>query len=51
MKLSKGWLATIIIVAVILIDQIVKIWVKTNFFYGEEYVITDWLRLYSIENN
>ena len=51
MKLSKGWLATIIIVAVTLIDQIVKIWVKTNFFYGEEYVITDWFRLYFIENN
>lgn len=51
MKLSKGWLATIIIVAVILIDQIMKIWVKTNFFYGEEYTITDWFRLYFIENN
>ncbi len=51
MKLSRGWLATIIIVAVILIDQIVKIWVKTSFYYGEELVITDWFRLYFIENN
>lgn len=51
MKLSKGWLATITIVAVILIDQILKIWVKTNFYYGEEYVITDWFRLLFIENN
>lgn len=51
MKLSKGWLAAIIIAAVILIDQVLKIWVKTHFFYGEEYVITDWFRLLFIENN
>ena len=35
----------------ILLDQFTKIWVKTHFFYGEEYVITDWFRLYFIENN
>ena len=34
-----------------MIDQLLKIWVKTNFFYGEEFVITDWFRLYFIENN
>ena len=28
MKLSKGWLATIIIIGVLLIDQIFKIWIK-----------------------
>ena len=43
-SISKGWLATAIIVVVILADQILKIWVKTNFYYGEEYVITDWFR-------
>ena len=51
MKITKGWLATIIIVCVILLDQFTKIWVKTHFFYGEDYVITDWFRLYFIENN
>lgn len=51
MKLTKGYLATIVIIAVILIDQIVKIWVKTSFFYGEEMQITEWFRLYFIENN
>lgn len=51
MKITKGQLAAIIIVCVVLIDQLLKIWVKTNFFYGEEYVITDWFRLYFIENN
>lgn len=34
-----------------MLDQFTKIWVKTHFFYGEEYVITDWFRLYFIENN
>lgn len=51
MRITKGWLATIIIVCVILLDQLLKIWVKTNFFYGEEYVIADWFRLFFIENN
>lgn len=51
MKNSKGLLALIIVVAVIVIDQILKIWVKTNFYLGEEYLITDWFRLLFIENN
>ena len=40
-----------IIVAVVVIDQIIKIWVKTHFFYREEFMITDWFRLVFIENN
>lgn len=51
MKKSKGLLACCIIVMVVLIDQILKIWVKTHFYLGEEYVITDWFRLLFIENN
>jgi signal peptidase II len=51
MKVSKGWLAVIVIVAVIVIDQVMKIWVKTHFFYNEEYAITDWFRIHFIENN
>lgn len=51
MKLSKGWLATIIIIGVLLIDQIFKIWIKTHFYLGEEYKIADWFYLYFIENN
>lgn len=50
-RLSHAWIATVIIVAVIIIDQCVKIWVKTNFFYGEELQITSWFRLLFIENN
>ncbi len=51
MKLTKGWLAAIVIAAVVILDQLLKIWVKTHFFYGEELYITDWFRLYFIENN
>lgn len=51
MKKSKGLLALTIILAVIVIDQILKIWVKTHFYLGEEYLITDWFRLLFIENN
>ena len=51
MKRSNGKLAALIIVLVIVIDQAVKIWVKTHFFYGEEVAITSWFRLLFIENN
>ena len=51
MKLSNGKLAALIIVLVIVIDQAVKIWVKTHFYYGEEVVITSCFRLLFIENN
>lgn len=51
MKLSKGYLALFIILAVIIIDQVLKIWVKTHFYLGESYHITDWFQIYFIENN
>ncbi len=43
--------AVSIIILVLLIDQISKIYIKTNFFYGEEVVIFDWFRIHFIENN
>ena len=51
MKLSHGKLAALLIALVIIIDQAVKIWVKTHFYYGEELQITSWFRLVFIENN
>lgn len=51
MKLSKGKLATLIIILVIVADQVSKICVKTSFYYGEQIYITEWFRLYFIENN
>jgi signal peptidase II len=41
----------IIILAILLVDQGLKIWVKTNMLYGEHItLIPDWFRLYFIEN-
>jgi signal peptidase II len=40
-----------IIILVLLIDQISKIYIKTNFLYGEEVVVFDWFRIHFIENN
>lgn len=51
MRISKGWLAAIICIAVIAIDQIIKIWIKTHFYWGEDYEITSWFHLRFIQNN
>ncbi len=41
----------ILAVAILLIDQIVKVWVKLSFSLGEEVnLIGDWCKLYFIEN-
>ncbi len=40
-----------IIVLVLLIDQISKIYIKTNFQLGEEIYVFDWFRIHFIENN
>lgn len=50
MKLSKGVLATLVILVVILLDQLFKIWVKTHFYLGEDLQITSFFHLYFIQN-
>lgn len=41
----------VIVIAILLIDQIVKVWVKLNFTIGEEVdLIGDWCKLHFIEN-
>lgn len=44
-------LATLIILLVVVADQALKIWVKTHFYFGEEFEILPWFRLKFIENN
>lgn len=39
------------IILVLFIDQFIKIYIKTHFYYGEEIVIFNWFRLHFIENN
>ena len=41
----------VIIFLVLLVDQISKIYIKTNFIYNEEVVVFDWFRIHFIENN
>lgn len=43
-------MAWLIIAAVIIVDQIVKIWVKTHFYLGEDVELTSWFKLRFIEN-
>ena len=48
---SKGLLALIIILSVIIIDQIVKIYIKTHFYLGESVEVASWFKILFIENN
>ena len=49
--LTKGQLSALIVIAVLLIDQIIKIWVKTSMYWHESIKITDWFYIYFTENN
>lgn len=51
MRLSKGWLAIIVCFLVIIIDQVIKIWVKTSFYWGEDVELLPWMHLRFIQNN
>lgn len=48
---NRGLLAILIISLVVAADQLLKIWVKTNFYLGEDYPLTSWFHLKFIENN
>ncbi len=48
---TRIWIVVAISVFVVLIDQIMKIWVKTSFYMGEDLPITSWWHLKFIENN
>jgi len=49
--LTKGYLSAFIVIAVLVIDQIIKIWVKTHMYWHESIKITDWFYIYFTENN
>lgn len=50
-RLSHYQWAFLIAVLVVILDQALKIWVKTSFYLGEEREITSWFKLSFIENN
>lgn len=51
--MSKRTLAIFVVVLAIIIDQISKIYIKTNFYLGEEIKVLglDWFRIHFVENN
>ena len=49
--LTKGRMAILVVFAVLLIDQIIKIWVKTSTTLHESIHVTDWFYITFIENN
>ncbi len=49
--LTKGRMAVLIVLAVLLIDQVIKIWVKTSMTLHESIHVTDWFYITFIENN
>ena len=50
-KLHIGWLVTAMVVILLVIDQIIKVYVKTHFCLGESVRVTDWFFIDFVENN
>lgn len=50
-KLINTWIAIAIVVAILVIDQVIKIEVKTNMTLGEAKRVADWFYIEFIENN
>ena len=50
MKLSKGWGAALIIVLLLILDQALKIWIKTHMQLHANFEITSWFYIYFTEN-
>ena len=49
--ISDGWLAIIVVASASIIDQLIKVWVKTNMTLHESIRIFDWFYISFIENN
>ena len=47
----QGWLAVGLFVLLLVIDQIIKIYIKTHFYLRESVEVTSWFYLSFIENN
>lgn len=50
-KVPKGVVAILVIIAVLVLDQISKIWVKTHMALYDTIEITKWFKIYFVENN
>ena len=51
MKLSIAWKTTILVFFILLIDQILKFWVKTHMYIGQDFpVFGNWFLIHFVEN-
>jgi signal peptidase II len=50
MKLPKGVWAIAIILLILVVDQLIKIWIKTHLLLGEDIRVTDWFHIRFVEN-
>ena len=48
---TKGRIALLIIFLILIIDQCIKIWIKTHMFWHESIRVTDWFYIFFVENN
>ena len=46
-----GWLVTAMVIVLLLIDQVIKVYIKTHFCLGESLRVTDWFYIEFVENN
>ncbi|MDE6556002.1 MAG: lipoprotein signal peptidase [Duncaniella sp.] len=50
MKRNRTILVAVLILLVLIIDQVIKIWIKTHFYLGEQVEMASWARLLFIQN-
>lgn len=48
---AKGWVALLAILLILVVDQIIKVEVKTNMYLHESIRVTDWFYITFVENN
>ena len=48
---TKSRIALLVIFSVLIIDQIIKVWIKTHMYWHESIRVTDWFYIYFTENN
>lgn len=49
--IRRSWVPILLVIAILLIDQVIKIWVKTHMTLHEQIDIFPWFKILFIENN
>lgn len=50
-KYSRAWKVSLVILLILVLDQALKIWIKTHLSLHDSIKVTDWFYLYFTENN